>query len=265
VPLSRVVRSQPKAKPKHAKPSAARPALAAGGLAAAFVVGDVVSATAASAATSGEFAALRQCESGGNYSINTGNGYYGAYQFSAGTWRSLGYSGLPHQASPATQDAAAAKLQASQGWRPWPGCARKLGLGSRTVSAPAPRPAAAPAPRPVAAPAPKAAPAPRAAAPAPARASRSRVAAPAAVGPVTRAYYTVGLVVAQEKGVQREEVRSWQARMVDRGWKLTVDGYFGPQSASVAARFTAEKRLAVATPGTLDATVYAAAYDLPVT
>ena len=78
--------------------------------------------------TAANFARLRQCESGGNYSINTGNGYYGAYQFSARTWRGLGYEGLPHQASAATQDEAAAKLQAQQGWRPWPGCSRKLRL-----------------------------------------------------------------------------------------------------------------------------------------
>ena len=72
--------------------------------------------------------ALRKCESNGNYAINTGNGYYGAYQFAAGTWRKLGYSGLPHEASPAIQDEAARKLQAQQGWSPWPACTRKLGL-----------------------------------------------------------------------------------------------------------------------------------------
>jgi resuscitation-promoting factor RpfB len=74
------------------------------------------------------FAALRKCESGGNYKINTGNGYYGAYQFAASTWRSLGYSGLPHQAEPAVQDEAAKKLQAKAGWGQWPACSRKLGL-----------------------------------------------------------------------------------------------------------------------------------------
>ena len=78
--------------------------------------------------TAVNFARLRQCESGGNYSINTGNGYYGAYQFSPRTWRGLGYDGLPHRASAAVQDEAAARLQAQQGWRPWPGCARKLRL-----------------------------------------------------------------------------------------------------------------------------------------
>ena len=74
------------------------------------------------------WAALRKCESGGNYAINTGNGYYGAYQFAPGTWRKLGYSGLPHEATPDTQDEAARKLQNQQGWAPWPACTRKLGL-----------------------------------------------------------------------------------------------------------------------------------------
>jgi uncharacterized protein YabE (DUF348 family) len=51
-------------------------------------------------------AKLRQCETGGNYQTNTGNGYYGAYQFSLGTWQSLGLSGLPSNAPPSVQDQA---------------------------------------------------------------------------------------------------------------------------------------------------------------
>ena len=73
-------------------------------------------------------ARLRHCESGGRYELNTGNGYFGAYQFSASTWLRLGFSGLPHQATPAVQDQAARKLQAKSGWGQWPACARKLGL-----------------------------------------------------------------------------------------------------------------------------------------
>lgn len=76
----------------------------------------------------GDFSSLRQCESGGNYSSNTGNGYYGAYQFSSSTWSNLGFSGLPSTASPATQDAAAQQLQARSGWGQWPACATALGL-----------------------------------------------------------------------------------------------------------------------------------------
>jgi hypothetical protein len=78
--------------------------------------------------TTGVWAELRQCESGDNYTIDTGNGYYGAYQFSAATWHGLGYSGLPNQASPAVQDQAAVQLQARSGWGQWPECAAKLGL-----------------------------------------------------------------------------------------------------------------------------------------
>ena len=71
---------------------------------------------------------LRLCESGNNYAENSGNGYYGAYQFSLSTWESIGYSGLPSDASPAVQDQAAEKLQALAGWSPWPGCSAELGL-----------------------------------------------------------------------------------------------------------------------------------------
>jgi hypothetical protein len=66
-----------------------------------------------------KFAQLRQCESGGNYSINTGNGYYGAYQFNQQTWNAAGGTGLPSNASPAEQDARALALYNSRGWQPW--------------------------------------------------------------------------------------------------------------------------------------------------
>jgi resuscitation-promoting factor RpfB len=71
---------------------------------------------------------LAQCESGGNWSINTGNGYYGGLQFSLGTWRAYGGSGYPHQNSRAQQIAIAQKLQSAAGWGQWPACSRKLGL-----------------------------------------------------------------------------------------------------------------------------------------
>ena len=71
---------------------------------------------------------LRVCESGDNYQDNTGNGYYGAYQFSMATWQGLGYSGLPSQAPPAQQDAGATTLQHEHGWGEWPACAAMLGL-----------------------------------------------------------------------------------------------------------------------------------------
>jgi hypothetical protein len=68
---------------------------------------------------------LRVCESSNNYRAATGNGYYGAYQYSPQTWRGLGYAGRPDHASVKTQDSATTKLHAREGWRPWPGCARR--------------------------------------------------------------------------------------------------------------------------------------------
>ena len=72
---------------------------------------------------------LAQCESGGNWAINTGNGYYGGLQFSLGTWRAYGGTGLPSQHSRETQIAIATKLRdASGGYGAWPACAASLGL-----------------------------------------------------------------------------------------------------------------------------------------
>ncbi|HKC27182.1 MAG TPA: peptidoglycan-binding protein [Jatrophihabitans sp.] len=70
---------------------------------------------------------LRMCESGNNYSINTGNAHYGAYQFDLPTWRSVGGKGYPYQASKAEQDARALVLYRMRGWQPWQ-CATILGL-----------------------------------------------------------------------------------------------------------------------------------------
>jgi uncharacterized protein YabE (DUF348 family) len=72
---------------------------------------------------------LAQCESGGNWAINTGNGYYGGLQFSLSTWRAYGGPGYPHQASRETQIAIATKVRdASGGYGAWPHCASVLGL-----------------------------------------------------------------------------------------------------------------------------------------
>ncbi len=75
------------------------------------------------------WAKLRMCESSGRYNINTGNGYYGAYQFDLPTWRSVGGQGRPDQASPREQDHRALYLYRMRGWQPWE-CAGKLGLQS---------------------------------------------------------------------------------------------------------------------------------------
>ncbi|MCZ7527133.1 MAG: transglycosylase family protein [Acidimicrobiia bacterium] len=77
----------------------------------------------------GPWAALRRCESGDDYGANTGNGFYGAYQFTASTWRSMGTGyAYAHEAPYWVQDDAAMRLQARAGWGQWPACSRALGL-----------------------------------------------------------------------------------------------------------------------------------------
>lgn len=81
-----------------------------------------------SAASGGVWDRLAACESGGNWSINTGNGYYGGLQFSLSSWRGVGGQGYPHQASKAEQIRRGEMLRARGGWGHWPACSAKLGL-----------------------------------------------------------------------------------------------------------------------------------------
>jgi resuscitation-promoting factor RpfB len=72
---------------------------------------------------------LAQCESGGNWAINTGNGYYGGLQFNLSTWQSYGGTGYPHQASRETQIMIAERVRAATGgYGSWPACSAELGL-----------------------------------------------------------------------------------------------------------------------------------------
>ena len=72
---------------------------------------------------------LAQCESGGNWAINTGNGYYGGLQFNLQTWEAYGGSGLPSENSRETQIAIATKVRdANGGYGSWPHCSQQLGL-----------------------------------------------------------------------------------------------------------------------------------------
>ncbi len=89
------------------------------------------SASPASAATSA-WDRLAGCESGGNWGINTGNGYYGGLQFADGTWDGYGgekYASRADLATRAEQIVIASKLLNSSGWGPWPACSSRLGLG----------------------------------------------------------------------------------------------------------------------------------------
>lgn len=79
-------------------------------------------------ATGDAFAQLRYCEAGGDYTRNSGNGYFGAYQYSIGTWNNYGGFARPDLAPAAVQDAKAAADVAARGWSAWPACSHKLGL-----------------------------------------------------------------------------------------------------------------------------------------
>ncbi|MDQ0775137.1 LysM repeat protein [Streptomyces aurantiacus] len=115
-------------KGKHRRPTIAnrttRLATLAGVTTAAVAV-PLMGATGASAATTSEWDTVAQCESGGNWSINTGNGYYGGLQFSSSTWAAYGgssYASSADQASKSQQIAVAEKVLASQGKGAWPSC-----------------------------------------------------------------------------------------------------------------------------------------------
>lgn len=94
----------------------------------ASVAVDTQSNTHIGVATGDVWEQLRICEAGGDYTRNSGNGYYGAYQYDLSTWGNYGGYSSPHLAPPAVQDAKAHDTQAARGWSPWPACARKLGL-----------------------------------------------------------------------------------------------------------------------------------------
>jgi resuscitation-promoting factor RpfA len=88
-------------------------------------------ATPAEAAATTVWDRVAQCESGGNWTINTGNGFYGGVQFAAGTWKAYGgktYASQAHQASKAEQIAIARRVLAGQGPGAWPVCSRRAGL-----------------------------------------------------------------------------------------------------------------------------------------
>ncbi|MGW7647923.1 LysM peptidoglycan-binding domain-containing protein [Streptomyces bobili] len=92
----------------------------------------------AAAADAGVWDRIARCESGGNWHINTGNGYYGGLQFSASTWRAFGgtaYAPTADRATRAQQIAVATKVQRSQGWGAWPTCSTRAGASGGAPAA----------------------------------------------------------------------------------------------------------------------------------
>ncbi|GAA1394175.1 hypothetical protein GCM10009639_28010 [Kitasatospora putterlickiae] len=116
---------------RHRRRTQAEKAIAVAGVAGVGLAMPILSATGASAAPVSTWDAVAQCESGGNWSINTGNGFYGGLQFTASTWKAFGgaaYAPQANQASKAQQISVAEKVLASQGPGAWPVCSKKAGL-----------------------------------------------------------------------------------------------------------------------------------------
>jgi len=88
----------------------------------ALAMAPMALSTGTANADSVDWDAIAACESGGNWAINTGNGYYGGLQFSMGTWRSNGGAGSPHNASREEQIRVAENTLRSQGIGAWPSC-----------------------------------------------------------------------------------------------------------------------------------------------
>lgn len=185
--------------------------------AAVSIAGVALSASAANAAIPSAKApastwdSLAQCESGGNWGINTGNGYSGGLQFSPSTWAAYGGTGSAANASREQQIAVAVKVQAGQGWGAWPACAAKLGLTGGAVAPQSTSLAPASVPAPAQAPV-----------QAPVRTAAPAVAAPAA--PAARHVAAVPLS-GESYTIQSGDTLSKIAEKLDiaGGWQLLAD------------------------------------------
>ncbi|MGW1511703.1 transglycosylase family protein [Streptomyces sp. NPDC002394] len=150
------------AKGKHRRPSKAAQVATLVGVTGVAVAAPLLTAGTASAATTAEWDTVAQCESGGNWSINTGNGFYGGLQFTNSTWAAFGgtaYAPRADLASKAQQIAVAEKVLAGQGKGAWPSCGVGLsgasydgGAAESTPQQPAPEQTRQAAPKQEAAP-----------------------------------------------------------------------------------------------------------------
>ena len=221
-----------------------RRALAFGTIIAAISAGFTIfiSGTASADPSASAWASLRQCESTSTYNINTGNGYYGAYQFDLSTWQSVGGSGLPSNASPAEQDYRALYLYRMRGWSPWT-CAGLAGLqedaaaGSGVV-------------------------------PTPADSAYIGNGGTGGFNPVPVSTCHVGASVAPAWGgtnfVQGNTYRAlvcWQKQMARRGYGFTGTGYFGAKT--LAAVHDLQSRSGLRQGNVIDAATWGAAWGKP--
>ncbi|MET7681927.1 transglycosylase family protein [Streptomyces sp. NPDC005423] len=124
-------------KAKHRRPSKATRVATLAGVTGVAIAAPLMAVGNASAATASEWDTVAQCEAGGNWSINTGNGYYGGLQFSASTWAAYGgtaYASTADRASKSEQIAVGEKVLAAQGKGAWPTCGTGLSGASSSGS-----------------------------------------------------------------------------------------------------------------------------------
>jgi hypothetical protein len=115
---------------RYRNPSVSAKLAASGLVGMGAVAASVLAPTAAHAATEVQWDRIAQCESGGNWHADTGNGYFGGLQFSASTWSSFDVDGYASQADQATREQqidVANHVLSRQGWRAWPVCSKNAG------------------------------------------------------------------------------------------------------------------------------------------
>jgi peptidoglycan hydrolase-like protein with peptidoglycan-binding domain len=178
------------------------------------------------------------CESSNRYDINTGNGYYGAYQFDLSTWQSVDGTGYPNEASPAEQDYRALILYRQRGWEPWT-CARIVGLSEDSDAGTGVLP-------PVGGNQNAGGGAPESPDPAPVDAGSDNGAPPYP----GRQFH---------EGDSSEDLKLWQKQMGTRGYDLVGTGYFGPKTEAAVLDLQAKSGLHVV--GFIGPLTWAAAWD----
>jgi peptidoglycan hydrolase-like protein with peptidoglycan-binding domain len=217
-----------------------RRALALGAIIATVATSAVVAFAGPAAAdpSSDDWYQLRMCESSNRYDINTGNGYYGAYQFDLSTWRSVGGSGYPNEASPSEQDYRALLLYRKRGWNPWV-CAYLVGLSedgdARSGVAP-PEPG-------------NQSPGTGTGEDPPGSAGPSGGSSGGSAYPGRQFF----------EGDYSEELKVWQKQMGTRGYDLVGTGYFGPKTKAAVLDLQAKAGLNVV--GYIGPRTWAAAWD----
>jgi hypothetical protein len=220
----------------------------AGAVALALAAGSTgLIATTAGSASATNWDAVAQCESGGNWSTNTGNGFSGGLQFTPSTWAANGGTGSPTGASREQQIAVAENVKASQGMGAWPVCGSRGGSGGTATSSASSYNTTQRATRSTTRTA------------IPSASSSSKASSSKTTTTATRTYSApkVSAVYLSTKLVnqKRADVRALQTKLVQVShFDIKVDGQYGPQTESAVKALQARNSLTpdgVAGPATL--------------